>query len=73
MSNTAQIIELESRQGHVPLANLLKAAGDRLRLQILRVLSQDSFSVSELCTIFEQRQSALSHHLKILMEAGPLP
>lgn len=72
MSNTAQIIELESRQGHVPLANLLKAAGDRLRLQILRVLSQDSFSVSELCTIFEQRQSALSHHLKILMEAGLL-
>ena len=37
-----------------------------------RVLAQDSFSVSELCTIFDLRQSALSHHLKILIDAGLL-
>ena len=30
----------------------------------------DSFSVSELCAAFSVRQSALSHHLKILTEAG---
>ena len=54
------------------LATLLKAASDELRLRIMRVLAHDSFSVSELCTIFDLRQSALSHHLKVLIEAGLL-
>ncbi len=52
------------------LAGLLKAAGDPLRLQILRVLREDSFGVSELCAIFDIRQPALSHHLKVLAGAG---
>lgn len=52
-----------------PLADLLKALADDLRLQILRVLREDSFSVSELCQIFDLRQSALSHHLKVLVHA----
>ncbi|NQX96023.1 MAG: metalloregulator ArsR/SmtB family transcription factor, partial [Erythrobacter sp.] len=50
-------------------AAMLKAIGDPLRLQILRVLSDDSFSVSELCDVFSLRQSALSHHLKVLVNA----
>lgn len=50
-------------------AALFKALGDPLRLQILRVMSGDSFSVSELCEVFELRQSALSHHLKVLVNA----
>jgi ubiquinone/menaquinone biosynthesis C-methylase UbiE/DNA-binding transcriptional ArsR family regulator len=52
------------------LTALCKASGDALRLQILRVLRQDSFGVLELCTLFDMRQPALSHHLKVLTAAG---
>ncbi|WP_241505946.1 metalloregulator ArsR/SmtB family transcription factor [Parahaliea mediterranea] len=52
------------------LAALCKASADPLRLQVLRVLSRDSFGVSELCSLFELRQPALSHHLKVLASAG---
>lgn len=51
------------------VANLCKAAADPLRLQVLRVLLGQSFGVSELCKIFDIRQPALSHHLKILANA----
>ena len=72
MKATAHIIELRNGDAAPSLATLLKAAGDPFRLNILRVMAQDSFSVSELCDIFSTRQSALSHHLKILIEAGLL-
>ena len=72
MKSTAQIVNFAQKQGAAPLGMLLRAAGDDLRLRILRVLAQDSFSVSELCIIFDVRQSALSHHLKILIDAGLL-
>ncbi|WP_051084008.1 ArsR/SmtB family transcription factor [Gilvimarinus chinensis] len=52
------------------LASLLKAAGDPLRLQILQVLAQNSYGVSELARIFDVRQSGMSHHLKLLNNAG---
>ncbi|GAB3283053.1 ArsR/SmtB family transcription factor [Parahaliea aestuarii] len=52
------------------LAALCKASADPLRLQVLRVLARDSFGVSELCSLFELRQPALSHHLKVLASAG---
>jgi DNA-binding transcriptional ArsR family regulator/ubiquinone/menaquinone biosynthesis C-methylase UbiE len=52
------------------LASLLKAAGDALRLEILSVLSSDSFGVLELSQIFEVKQSGMSHHLKVLAKAG---
>lgn len=52
------------------LANVCKASADPLRLQVLRVLRKDSFGVSELCSIFDIRQPALSHHLKVLAGAG---
>ncbi|MEQ9397465.1 ArsR/SmtB family transcription factor [Haliea sp.] len=52
------------------LASLCKASADPLRLQILRVLRKDSFGVSELCTLLDMRQPALSHHLKVLAGAG---
>ncbi len=54
------------------LANFLKAAGDSFRLEILRVLAQDSFGVLELCRIFAAKQSGMSHHLKVLTSAGLL-
>ena len=52
------------------LAGLCKASADPLRLQILRVLERDSFTVSELCQLFAIRQPALSHHLKVLSGAN---
>ena len=52
------------------LAALCKASSDPLRLQVLRVLRADPFGVSELSTLFDIRQPALSHHLKVLAGAG---
>ncbi|MDA1372912.1 MAG: metalloregulator ArsR/SmtB family transcription factor [Proteobacteria bacterium] len=48
------------------LTELNKALADSLRLQILRLLKNESFGVLELCRILNIRQPALSHHLKIL-------
>lgn len=58
--------------GFSALTHLLKAAGDPLRLEILRVLAQDSFGVLELARIFAMKQSGMSHHLKVLTNAGLL-
>lgn len=52
------------------LTQLLKAAGDELRLAILQVLARDSYGVLELAEAFDIRQSGLSHHLKVLAKAG---
>jgi ArsR family transcriptional regulator len=52
------------------LATLCKAAGDPLRLRVLRVLAGASFGVLELAQIFAMRQSGISHHLKVLAQAG---
>lgn len=52
------------------LAALGKAYGDVLRLEILRVLSTDSFGVLELSSLFDMRQPAMNHHLKVLSQAG---
>ncbi|TQV69655.1 metalloregulator ArsR/SmtB family transcription factor [Exilibacterium tricleocarpae] len=52
------------------LARHLKAAGDPLRLEILRVLARDSYGVLELSRIFDMKQSGMSHHLKVLSGAG---
>ncbi len=52
------------------LAALFKATGDTLRLDILRALRNDSFGVLELAQIFTMRQSGMSHHLKVLANAG---
>ena len=51
------------------LANFCKATAEQLRLQILRVLHNESFGVSELCSLFDIRQPAMSHHLKVLASA----
>ncbi len=48
------------------LAAFCKAAGEPLRLNILRALSNDSFGVLELAQIFATGQSGISHHLKVL-------
>lgn len=52
------------------LAALFKACGDPLRVEILRLLERDAFGVLELCALLGIRQSAMSHHLKVLSVAG---
>ncbi|HAZ79411.1 MAG TPA: ArsR family transcriptional regulator [Porticoccaceae bacterium] len=49
---------------------LCKAAGDSLRMQILKVLQQNAYGVLELCAVFGIQQPAMSHHLKILASAS---
>lgn len=63
---------LSEDAGSEALLALCKASADPLRLDILRVLSRDSFGVMELCQIFDAKQSGMSHHLKILATAGLL-
>lgn len=52
------------------LASMHKACGDLLRLEILRALRHNAFGVLELCNLFDVRQPAMSHHLKVLAKAG---
>ncbi|MDM8349095.1 metalloregulator ArsR/SmtB family transcription factor [Pseudomonas sp. sp1636] len=52
------------------LSALCKAGGDPLRLNVLRALANDSFGVLELAQIFAIGQSGISHHLKVLAQAG---
>jgi ArsR family transcriptional regulator len=56
--------------GSEQLALIFKASADPLRLEVLRALSKDSFSVQELCAAFDVKQSGMSHHLKVLAKAG---
>lgn len=52
------------------LARACKAASEPLRLKILRTLRAESFGVLELCHILDLAQPKLSHHLKVLANAG---
>lgn len=74
MAATAQKIteraDLSSTSGIPLLELLLKAGGDQLRLQVLQVLQHDAYGVLELCELFGIKQSAMSHHLKVLSTAG---
>ena len=73
MSSTASRVQTttaETPDAVDRLVSLAKAIGDRLRAEILRVLHQDSYAVGELCEVFDVPQPALSHHLKILHQAG---
>jgi len=54
------------------LLSFCKASSESLRLEILRVLSVDSFGVMELCRILDIQQPGISHHLKILANADLL-
>ena len=69
-ANKSSDSALQSDDQLAVLASLCKASSDPLRLQVLRALKNDSFGVSELCAIFDIRQPALSHHLKVLASAG---
>lgn len=71
-SSTMNAVPTAERKANTldSLATLMKAAGDPLRLEILRVLRNNAFGALELSDIFAMRQNAMSHHLKILSKAG---
>lgn len=52
------------------IAQICKAAGDALRVEILCALATDSYGVLELSHAFQVKQSGMSHHLKVLSTAG---
>jgi len=72
MNSTALQLPVAPTLDSSALAALCKASGDALRLEILRLLSRDSFGVLELSQILATPQSGMSHHLKILTKAGLL-
>jgi ArsR family transcriptional regulator len=54
------------------LANQLKAVGDATRLRMLDLLVQQSepICVCDITPLFDQLQPTISHHLRLLREAG---
>ncbi len=52
------------------LTQVLKASSDTIRLHILRLLKRDSLAANELASILNIKQSALSHHLKVMTQAS---
>lgn len=54
------------------MLTLFKALADASRLRLIAVLLHGEFTVQELTRIFGMGQSRISHHLKILTEAGIL-
>lgn len=59
-------------QQTVSLANLLKVLGDSTRLALLDLLAQqdEPLCVCDLTPRFPQNQPTISHHLRLLREAG---
>ena len=61
-----------TRDGTQALAARLKALADPTRLRMLDLLAQQSepLCVCDITDEFEQNQPTISHHLKLLREAG---
>jgi ArsR family transcriptional regulator len=63
--------DVERRQAE-HMATVAKALGDPIRLQLVDVLRKHAgkVCVCELVPLFEVSQPTLSHHLKVLRQAG---
>ncbi len=48
----------------------LRALADQTRLQVARLLAEGAFNVGEIQSVLDLGQSTVSHHLKVLTEAG---
>ena len=60
------------REHAIRMAEVAKALGDPVRLQLVDVLRKHAgkVCVCELVPLFELSQPTVSHHLKVLREAG---
>ncbi len=52
------------------LLSFCKATADAVRMDILRLLRTESYGVMELCRVLDTHQPGVSHHLKVLANAG---
>lgn len=52
------------------IADIFKALGDETRIGIVRMLLGKSLCVCDIIEAFQLTQPAISHHLKILKQAG---
>src|SRR5260370_35286264 len=52
---------------------VLRTAGEETRLRIAALLAEGELTVSDLTEILGQSQPRISRHLKVMVEAGPLP
>lgn len=55
---------------HAPLAPLLNALGEQIRLRILRLLEREELSVGEVADVVQLAQSTVSRQLKTLGQSG---
>ncbi len=62
----------EESEGAGELVGFLVALADPTRQRIVQTLSSERLNVSELAARFPLSRPAMSHHLKILREAGLL-
>ena len=60
------------REAAARMADAARALGDPIRLQLVDVLRRNAgrVCVCELTPLFDVGQSTISHHLKVLREAG---
>lgn len=65
-----QMTQADSKSGLRELAELLKALADETRLTILTMLQDGEMCVCEIMDALPFSQPAVSHHLKILRQAG---
>jgi ArsR family transcriptional regulator, arsenate/arsenite/antimonite-responsive transcriptional repressor len=64
-------VEAMSSEQAEQVANLLKALADPIRLRLMSMIAAvDEACVCELTAPFEVSQPTVSHHLKVLREAG---
>ncbi len=64
-------VEAMSAEQAETVANLLKALSDPVRLRLMSMIAAvDEACVCDLTTPFNVSQPTISHHLKVLREAG---
>jgi ArsR family transcriptional regulator len=51
-------------------ADFFKVVGDRTRMRILHALFQSEMCVCDIAVLLEMNQSAISHQLRVLKQAG---
>jgi ArsR family transcriptional regulator len=54
----------------MPLDMLFKALGDETRREILKMLADKEMTAGDIANTFNQSWPTISHHLKILKDAG---
>lgn len=71
-ANRSQIAGLAEGSGTEALAERLKALADPTRLRMLALLAEhtEPLCVCEITPLFELHQPTISHHLRLLREAG---